>query len=91
MNCQIFVVSIVVFVACLAIAEGKSLEGCRCIITESRRIGKHIEKVELFPPNIHCNNMEIIATLKETKKEVCLDPSAPWVKKILRIIDKKSP
>ncbi|XP_065110523.1 interleukin-8-like [Paramisgurnus dabryanus] len=94
MNCKIFVVSIVVFVACLAIGEGKSLEGvdhkCRCITTESRRMGKLIEKIELFPPNSHCKNIEIIATLKETNQVICLDPAAPWIKKIF-IKDKKSP
>lgn len=39
---------------------------CHCIETESRRIGKHIESVELFPPSPHCKDTEImwVYTLK---------------------------
>ncbi|XP_057673009.1 C-X-C motif chemokine 2-like [Corythoichthys intestinalis] len=55
---------------------------CRCNQTESRPIGRHIEKVELIPANSHCQETEIIATLKVTGQVVCLDPEAPWVKKI---------
>uniref|UniRef100_A0A3P9NXK6 Permeability factor 2-like n=1 Tax=Poecilia reticulata TaxID=8081 RepID=A0A3P9NXK6_POERE len=63
---------------------------CRCIQTESRPIGRHIEKVELIPANSHCEETEIIATLKKDGQEVCLDPEAPWVKKVIqRIMAKK--
>nr|XP_055061750.1 interleukin-8-like [Misgurnus anguillicaudatus] len=96
MYCNIFVVSIIVFVAVLGIGEEKSPEGvdqrCRCIKTESRRMGKLIEKIELFPPNSHCKDTEIIATLKKTKQKICLDPAATWVKKVIeKIMAKKSP
>ncbi|KAF5888937.1 wolframin-like isoform X1, partial [Clarias magur] len=40
-----------------------------------------IESVELFPPNPHCTHTEIIATLKSTGQQICLDPKAPWVMK----------
>lgn len=33
---------------------------CRCIQTESRPIGRHIEKVELIPANSHCEETEIM-------------------------------
>uniref|UniRef100_A0A8C5ACT6 Chemokine interleukin-8-like domain-containing protein n=1 Tax=Gadus morhua TaxID=8049 RepID=A0A8C5ACT6_GADMO len=56
---------------------------CRCIQTESRRIGRHIEKVEIIPANSHCEESEIIATLKKTGQVVCLDAEAPWVKKVI--------
>ncbi|XP_028420212.1 growth-regulated alpha protein isoform X1 [Perca flavescens] len=59
---------------------------CRCIQTESQPIGRHIEKVELIPANSHCEETEIIATLKKTGKEVCLDPEAPWVKRVINKI-----
>ncbi|XP_069023959.1 interleukin-8-like isoform X1 [Embiotoca jacksoni] len=59
---------------------------CRCIQTESKPIGRHIEKVELIPANSHCQATEIIATLKKTRQEVCLDPNAPWVKKVIQKI-----
>uniref|UniRef100_A0AAX7TA01 Chemokine interleukin-8-like domain-containing protein n=1 Tax=Astatotilapia calliptera TaxID=8154 RepID=A0AAX7TA01_ASTCA len=59
---------------------------CRCIQTESKPIGRHIEKVELILPNSHCEETEIIATLKRTGEEVCLNPEAPWVKKVINKI-----
>ncbi|KAJ0050932.1 hypothetical protein NL108_009927 [Boleophthalmus pectinirostris] len=59
---------------------------CRCIQTESKPILRHIEKVELFPANSHCEEAEVIATLKRTGHEVCLDPEAPWVKKLIQRI-----
>ncbi|KAF4118948.1 interleukin-8-like [Onychostoma macrolepis] len=98
MHCKIFLVSVIVFLGFLTIGEGMSLKGlgvdprCRCIETESRRIGKHIESVELFPPSSHCKDTEIIATLKGSGKEICLDPTAPWVKKVIeKIIANKAP
>ncbi|KAJ8271174.1 hypothetical protein COCON_G00100330 [Conger conger] len=79
-------------------AEGMSVRGlgvdlrCRCIETESRRIGKLIQSVELFPPSAHCKDTEIIATLKETGQQICLDTTAPWVKKVIeRILDNRKP
>ncbi|KAK0146518.1 Interleukin-8 [Merluccius polli] len=76
--------SLLVLLALLTITEGISVTGielrCRCIQTESRPIGRHIKKVEIIPANSHCEDSEIIATLKKTGQEVCLDPEAPWVK-----------
>ncbi|XP_056452818.1 interleukin-8-like isoform X2 [Gadus chalcogrammus] len=80
---------LLVFLALLTITEGISLRGlgmelrCRCIQTESRQIRPHIRKVEIFPANSHCEESEIIATLKISDLEVCLDPEAPWVKKAI--------
>ncbi|TDH16167.1 hypothetical protein EPR50_G00016760 [Perca flavescens] len=88
---RVLVASIVVLLAFLAVSEAMSLRSpgvelhCRCIQKESQPIGRHIEKVELIIANSHCDETEIIATLKKTGKEVCLDPEAPWVK---RVIDK---
>lgn len=48
------------------LTAGMSLRGlgveprCRCIETESRRIGKLIESLELFPPTPHCEDTEIM-------------------------------
>ncbi|KAK9980715.1 hypothetical protein ABG768_000304 [Culter alburnus] len=98
MNYKIFSVFVIAAVAFVTITEGMSLRGlgvdlrCRCIKTESRRIGKLIESVELYPPSPHCKDTEIIATLKETKQEICLDPTAPWVKKVIeKILANKAP
>ncbi|TDH16166.1 hypothetical protein EPR50_G00016750 [Perca flavescens] len=89
---RVLVASIVVLLAFLAVSEAMSLRSpgvelhCRCIQTESQPIGRHIEKVELIPANSHCEETEIIATLKKTGKEVCLDPEAPWVKRVINKI-----
>ncbi|XP_017541076.1 growth-regulated alpha protein-like [Pygocentrus nattereri] len=58
---------------------------CHCSGTESRRIGKLIKTVKFFPPNPHCQEMEIIAKLKNTGREICLDTKALWV---MRVIEK---
>lgn len=89
---SIIALSVMMFLTFLTSSEGMSLRSlgvelhCRCIQTESRPIGRHIEKVELIPKNSHCEDTEIIATLKTTGKEVCLDPEAPWVKKVIQRI-----
>ncbi|KAM9313786.1 interleukin-8 [Pholidichthys leucotaenia] len=91
-SCRVIAASIVVVLAFLAISEGMSLRSlgvelhCRCILTESKPIGRHIEKVELIPANSHCEETEIIATLKKTGEQVCLDPEAPWVKRVINKI-----
>ncbi|XP_005942659.1 permeability factor 2 isoform X1 [Haplochromis burtoni] len=84
---RIIVSSIVMLLTLLATCEGMGVElHCRCIQTESKPIGRHIEKVELILPNSHCEETEIIATLKRTGEEVCLNPEAPWVKKVINKI-----
>lgn len=53
-----------IFYTCLL--SGMSLRSlgvelhCRCIMTESKPIGRHIEKVELIPANSHCEETEIM-------------------------------
>ncbi|XP_076585816.1 permeability factor 2 isoform X1 [Chaetodon auriga] len=92
MSSRVFITSIAVLLAVMTISEGMSLRSlgvelhCRCIQTESKPIGRHIGKVELIPPNSHCEETEIIATLKKTGQEVCLDPEAPWVKRVIEKI-----
>ncbi|KAL2097689.1 hypothetical protein ACEWY4_006896 [Coilia grayii] len=92
MNRMLFVVFAVIFATMTERSMGMSLRGlgveprCRCIETESQRIGKLIQSVELFPPTPHCEDTEIIATLKGTSQEICLDTTAPWVKKVIEKI-----
>ncbi|XP_005942660.1 permeability factor 2 isoform X2 [Haplochromis burtoni] len=89
---RIIVSSIVMLLTLLATCEGMGVElHCRCIQTESKPIGRHIEKVELILPNSHCEETEIIATLKRTGEEVCLNPEAPWVKKVINKIMSSRP
>ncbi|KAJ8372648.1 hypothetical protein AAFF_G00280640 [Aldrovandia affinis] len=97
MKCRIAAAVCLLFLAALS-AEGMSVSGigvdlrCRCIETESRRMVKLIQSVEMFPPSAHCKDTEIIATLKRTGQKICLDPTAPWVKKVIqRILKNKRP
>ncbi|XP_048852376.1 interleukin-8-like [Brienomyrus brachyistius] len=98
MNCKLAVAVFIVLLAALTVTEGMSMRGlgmelrCRCIQTESQRIGRLIESVEIFPPSQHCKDTEIIATLKGTGQEICLDPNAPWVKRVIeRILANRKP
>ncbi|XP_038157592.1 interleukin-8-like [Cyprinodon tularosa] len=83
---------VMMFLTSLTITRAMSLRSlgvelhCRCIQTESRPIGRHIKSVELIPANSHCQDTEIIATLKKDDVKVCLDPKAPWVKKVIQKI-----
>ncbi|KAK6323070.1 hypothetical protein J4Q44_G00054090 [Coregonus suidteri] len=56
---------------------------CKCHQVESRRIGKLISKVELYRPSPSCNVFEAIATLKRSDQNICLDITAPWVRRLL--------
>uniref|UniRef100_A0A8C4S889 Interleukin-8-like n=1 Tax=Erpetoichthys calabaricus TaxID=27687 RepID=A0A8C4S889_ERPCA len=59
---------------------------CQCIKKESRFIHpKRLLNVELFPSGPHCKDAEVIATLK-TGEKICLEPTAPWVKIIIKKI-----
>ncbi|TNN78751.1 Interleukin-8 [Liparis tanakae] len=90
MSSRVLGASIVVLLALLAVSEGMSLRSlgvelhCRCIQTESRDIRAHISTVELIPVNSHCEDSEIIATLKKTGQKVCLNPKAIWVKRMIK-------
>ncbi|KFP90799.1 Interleukin-8 [Apaloderma vittatum] len=62
---------------------------CQCVGTHSKFIHpKFILNVNLTPSGPHCKNAEVIATLTDGR-EVCLEPTAPWVKVIIKaILDK---
>ncbi|XP_037388835.1 interleukin-8-like [Pygocentrus nattereri] len=87
------IVMVCLLLTVFPLTEGLGVDPrCRCSGTESKRIGRLIESVELFPPNLHCKETEIIATLKNTGKEICLDTTAPWVKKVIeKIMASRSP
>ncbi|XP_034544341.1 interleukin-8-like, partial [Notolabrus celidotus] len=70
----------------LVIPEGISfsdqgLNRCQCITKERRFIGRLIGTVQVIQPSSHCKEMELIATLKNDGRRICLDPKVPWVKK----------
>ncbi|KFQ78980.1 Interleukin-8 [Phaethon lepturus] len=75
--------------------EGKALARsavelrCQCIDTHAKFIHPNfIQNVNLTPSGPHCKNVEVIATLTDGR-EVCLEPTALWVKLIIKaILDK---
>ncbi|XP_024079969.3 interleukin-8-like [Terrapene carolina triunguis] len=64
---------------------------CRCLQTHAGLIPpKRIANVELIPEGPHCGVPEVIATLRDGR-EVCLEPTAPWVKMIVtKILNRPS-
>ncbi|XP_039613991.1 interleukin-8-like [Polypterus senegalus] len=85
MNCRVPVTVAVFFLALTVLSEGIELR-CQCIKKESRFIHpRRLLNVELFPSGPHCKDAEVIASLK-TGEKICLEPTAPWVKLIIKKI-----
>ncbi|XP_067413472.1 interleukin-8-like [Emydura macquarii macquarii] len=96
MNGKIVVAVLALFLIYSAVSEGLSLARmgnelrCQCISTHSTFIHpRNIQDVKLIQSGPHCQDVEIIATLKNGR-EVCLDPTAPWVKIIIKAILQKA-
>ncbi|XP_008495659.2 alveolar macrophage chemotactic factor [Calypte anna] len=69
-----------------AILEVNGNLSCRCVKTTSDYISpKKYESLEIRPVGSSCRRTEIIIKLKPSGK-VCVDPDAPWVKKLLKRI-----
>ncbi|XP_029876699.1 C-X-C motif chemokine 6-like [Aquila chrysaetos chrysaetos] len=70
----------------LSILEVNGNLNCRCVKTTSDYISpKRYESIEIRPVGSTCRRMEIIIKLK-TPGKVCVNPDAPWVKKLLKRI-----
>ncbi|XP_065733292.1 growth-regulated alpha protein-like [Phocoena phocoena] len=63
---------------------------CQCLQTVQGIHLKNIQSVKVTPPGPHCGQTEVVATLK-TGQEVCLNPEAPMVKKIINKMLNKGP
>ncbi|XP_051821503.1 permeability factor 2-like [Antechinus flavipes] len=64
---------------------------CKCVKTTQKIHPKIIASVEVITAGPHCATNEVIATLKKGT-ELCLNPEAPWVKKIIqRYLNNDSP
>nr|XP_048702852.1 interleukin-8-like [Caretta caretta] len=95
MSCKLVVAVLALFLIYAAVSEGMSLARmgnelrCQCVSTHSKFIPpRYLRDVKLTPSGPHCQNVEVIATLKDGR-EVCLEPTAPWVKIIIKaILDK---
>ncbi|XP_031545133.1 growth-regulated protein homolog [Vicugna pacos] len=74
----------------LLVAAGRRAAGapvvtelrCHCLQTVQGIHFKNIQSLAVTPPGPHCGQTEVIATLKNGQ-EVCLNPEAPLVKKIV--------
>ncbi|KAJ8787767.1 hypothetical protein J1605_022798 [Eschrichtius robustus] len=81
----------------LLVAAGRRAAGapvvtelrCRCLQTLQGIHFKNIQSVQVTPPGPQCGQTEVVATLK-TGQEVCLNPEAPMVKKIINKMLNKS-
>ncbi|NXM70894.1 IL8 protein, partial [Serilophus lunatus] len=93
MDGQSFAVALILYLVSMAGAEGKAVEKtnekgsqCQCISTHSKFIPpKTVQDVRLSQRGPHCGNVEIIATLKDGR-EVCLEPTAPWVRLAIKAL-----
>lgn len=56
---------------------------CMCLTTTPGIHPKMISDLQVIPAGPQCSKAEVIATLKNGK-EVCLDPKAPLIKKIVQ-------
>ncbi|KFR11397.1 Interleukin-8, partial [Opisthocomus hoazin] len=57
---------------------------CRCVKTASEYISpKRYESIEIRPVGSTCRRTEIMIKLRSLER-VCVDPDAPWVKKLLQ-------
>ncbi|KYO31955.1 interleukin-8 [Alligator mississippiensis] len=74
----------------MALAQTGNELRCQCINTHSKFIPpRWIQDVKLTQSGPHCQNVEVIATLNNDK-EICLEPTAPWVKLIIKAILSKA-
>ncbi|XP_019372293.1 PREDICTED: interleukin-8-like isoform X1 [Gavialis gangeticus] len=96
MNCKIVLAVLAVFLISIALTEGMALAQvgnelrCQCINTHSKFIPRRwFQDVKLIQSGPHCQNVEVIATLTDGR-EVCLEPTAPWVMRLVQAILNKA-
>ncbi|KYO31954.1 interleukin-8 [Alligator mississippiensis] len=96
MNCKVFLTVLAAFLISVTVTEGMVLPQnrselrCHCINTHSKFIPpKLIQDVKLIQSGAHCQNVEVIATLQDGR-EVCLEPTAPWVMRVVKAILEKA-
>ncbi|XP_028608495.1 C-X-C motif chemokine 5-like [Grammomys surdaster] len=68
-----------------AIAAATELR-CVCLTVTPRINPKMIANLEVIPAGPQCPTVEVIAKLKNQQQDVCLDPEAPLIKKIIQKI-----
>uniref|UniRef100_A0A8C0GW37 Chemokine interleukin-8-like domain-containing protein n=1 Tax=Chelonoidis abingdonii TaxID=106734 RepID=A0A8C0GW37_CHEAB len=50
---------------------------------------RSLGKIEVIPKSSSCDHVEIIATMKPTGEQRCLNPNSKWVQKMVTALIKK--
>uniref|UniRef100_A0A8B9MFS0 C-X-C motif chemokine ligand 13 n=1 Tax=Accipiter nisus TaxID=211598 RepID=A0A8B9MFS0_9AVES len=67
-----------------ALLEANGNLSCRCAKTTRGFISpRKYSSVEVWPVGSSCRRLEVVIRLKSLER-VCVDPDAPWVKKLLK-------
>ncbi|KAM9446722.1 alveolar macrophage chemotactic factor-like isoform 1-T1 [Clarias gariepinus] len=63
---------------------------CRCLTTTDTVMNpRSFQRIEIIPVGPSCRHTEIIITLKNTNKVVCVDPEAVWVQQFINRVIRK--
>ncbi|XP_019389802.1 PREDICTED: C-X-C motif chemokine 10-like [Crocodylus porosus] len=84
--------SVLLLVAEIQGAPNAGRGRCLCTAKGSDFLpAKSLAKLEVFPKSSSCERLEIIATLKDSKQQRCLNPDSKWVQKTVKnLIKNKS-
>ncbi|XP_039398184.1 C-X-C motif chemokine 10-like isoform X2 [Mauremys reevesii] len=83
--CSLFLIAVEIQ-GQLAYGKGR----CSCIDKGSNFIQrKALGKIEVIPKSSSCDHVEIIATVKPTGEQRCLNPNSKWVQKLVTALIKK--
>uniref|UniRef100_A0A8C4VT32 Chemokine interleukin-8-like domain-containing protein n=1 Tax=Gopherus evgoodei TaxID=1825980 RepID=A0A8C4VT32_9SAUR len=65
--------------------------GCwiRHFVSNNDFSSNSLGKMEVIPKSSSCDHVEIIATLKPTGEQRCLNPNSKWVRKMVTALVKK--
>ncbi|XP_060044602.1 alveolar macrophage chemotactic factor [Erinaceus europaeus] len=64
---------------------------CVCLTTTPGIHPRMITNLQVIAAGPQCDKVEVLATVKNHKKPVCLDPEAPFIKKVVqKILDSES-
>ncbi|XP_007495730.1 interleukin-8 [Monodelphis domestica] len=96
MTSKLLVTLLAICLISAALNEGAVLSSsvselrCKCIKTNSKPFHpKHIKELRVIESGPHCLNTEIIVTLQDDR-ELCLDPHANWVQRVLQAFLKRT-
>ncbi|XP_069869155.1 C-X-C motif chemokine 10 [Dipodomys merriami] len=86
-----------ILLCCLIILTLNGIQGiplsrtirCSCIKISSRPVSpKSLDKLEIIPKSKSCEQVEVIATMKNGEKR-CLNPESKAIKKLLKNVTKE--